>query len=84
VLGSTHYVFLKPVLAELAGPEVSLIETGEAVARHLAHVLDERHLRTDAAEPRERFWTSGDPGASESVMTTLLKRSVIVEKLPDL
>ena len=84
VLGSTHYVFLKPVLAELAGPEVSLIETGEAVARHLAHVLDERHLRADAAKPRERFWTSGDPGASESVMTTLLKRSVIVEKLPDL
>src|SRR5437773_10825866 len=84
VLGSTHYVFLKPVLAELAGPEVSLIETGETVARHLAHVLDERHLRADAAEPRERFWTSGDPGAPESVMTTLLKRSVIVEKLPDL
>src|SRR5207245_9425930 len=25
VLGSTHYVFLKPVLAELAGQEVSLI-----------------------------------------------------------
>ena len=84
VLGSTHYVFLKPVLAELAGPEVSLIETGEAVARHLAHVLDEHHLRADAARPRERFWTSGDPGASESVMSTLLKRSVVVERLPDL
>src|SRR6266581_2530719 len=80
VLGSTHYVFLKPVLAELAGPNVALIETGEAVARQLAHVLDERNLRADGAEPQERFWTSGDPGASESVMTTLLKRSVIVEK----
>ena len=84
VLGSTHYVFLKPVLAELAGPEVSLIETGAAVARQLVHVLDERRLRADGAEPRERFWTSGDPGASESVMTRLLKRSVVVEKLPDL
>src|SRR5439155_95352 len=72
VLGSTHYVFLKPVLAELAGPGVSLIETGEAVARQLAHVLDEQHLRADGAEPRERFWTSGDPGASQSVMTATI------------
>src|SRR5205809_898021 len=84
VLGSTHYVFLKPLLAELAGPGVSLIETGEAVARQLAHVLDEQHLRADGAEPRERFWTTGDPGASQSVMTALLKRSVVVERLPDL
>src|SRR5881296_237099 len=83
VLGSTHYVFLKPVLAELAGDHVALIETGEAVARQLAHVLDEQHLRADGAEPRERFWTSGDPVASQSVMTALLKRSVVVEKLPD-
>src|SRR5436309_10709669 len=84
VLGSTHYVFLKPLLAELAGPNVALIETGEAVARQLAHVLDERNLRADGVEPQERFWTSGDPIASQSVMTALLKRSVVVEKLPDL
>src|SRR5207244_3993234 len=32
VLGSTHYVFLKPVLAELAGPNVALVETVAAVA----------------------------------------------------
>src|SRR5256884_3114823 len=84
VLGSTHYVFLKPVLAELAGPNVALIETGEAVARQLAHVLDERNLRADGAEPQERFWTSGDPIASGRVMTALLKRTVVVEKLPEL
>src|SRR5437016_8488964 len=47
VLGSTHYVFLKPVLAELAGPNVSFIETGAAVARQLARVLEERDLRAD-------------------------------------
>jgi glutamate racemase len=84
VLGSTHYVFLKPLLAQLAGSNVALIETGEAVARQLAHVLEERNLKADGAAPRERFWTSGDPDAAQKVMTALLKRSVAVEKLPDL
>jgi glutamate racemase len=84
VLGSTHYVFLKPLLAQLAGSNVALIETGEAVARQLAHVLEEANLKADGVEPRERFWTSGDPDASQRVMTALLKRSVVVERLPDL
>ena len=84
VLGSTHYVFLKPVLAELAGPAVALIETGAAVARQLARVLDERGLRADGEEGRERFWTSGDPATSSRVMSSLLGREVQTEKLPAL
>ena len=84
VLGSTHYVFLKPLLAELAGPNVALIETGEAVARRLAQVLEERSLKANGDEAHERFWTSGDPDAAERVVTALLLRPVVVEKLPEL
>ena len=82
--GGTHYVFLKPVLSELAGPNVALIETGAAVARQLARVLDERDLRADGDRGRERFWTSGDPTASTRVISALLGRRVAVERLPDL
>ena len=85
VLGSTHYVFLKPLLAEIAGDDVALIETGAAVARRLGHVLEERRLlAVDSAPPRERFWTSGDPGTSRRVISRLLERAVHVEKLPEL
>ena len=38
-----------------------LIETGAAVARQLARVLDERDLRAGGGNAKERFWTSGDP-----------------------
>src|SRR5437016_11991884 len=82
VLGSTHYVFLKPVLAELAGPNVSLIETGAAVARQLARVLEERDLLSASPAGRERFWTSGDPTTSTRVISALLRREVKVDKLP--
>lgn len=82
VLGSTHYVFLKPVLAELAGPRVTLIETGAAVARQLGRVLAERQLLASGGAPRERFWTSGDAGSASRVMSRLLGRPVSVERLP--
>ena len=83
VLGSTHYVFLKPMLAEIAGPGVALIETGAAVARQLGRVLDERGLRAEGATGSERFWTSGDPQTSRRVISALLDREVSVEKLPE-
>jgi glutamate racemase len=82
VLGSTHYVFLKPLLKELAGPDVALIETGAAVARRLGQVLEERGLRADGGEGEERFWTSGDPATSTRVISALLRRPVRVEALP--
>jgi glutamate racemase len=84
VLGSTHYVFLKPLLAELAGPHVTLIETGQAVARRLGQVLDDKGLRAEGPAGTERFWTSGDPDRSRRVIGALLGRSVTVERLPEL
>ena len=84
VLGSTHYVFLKPLLREIAGDRVALIETGAAVARQLGHVLDQRGLRADGGRGEERFWTSGDPATSTRVISRLLGRDVRVQKLPEL
>ena len=84
VLGSTHYVFLKAIIADVAGPNVTLIDTGAAVARQLARVLTERALEAPAESSyQEQFWTSGDPTASRRVMSALLGRDVRVEKLPD-
>lgn len=44
VLGCTHYPFVRPLIAEIAGPQVTLIDTGAAVARHLQHRLEEASL----------------------------------------
>lgn len=82
VLGSTHYVFLMPLLSEIAGPDVTLVETGAAVARQLARVLQEHGLSAAGANGAERFWTSGDPNSSRRVISALLGRQVSVEKLP--
>jgi glutamate racemase len=83
VLGSTHYVFLRPLIAAIAGDGVMIVDTGAAVARQLERVLDERGIAAPAGvEGGERFWSSGDPTESARVMSALLERRVSVEKLP--
>lgn len=61
VLGCTHYPLIRPLLGEVLGPDVALVDSGEAVARRLAAVLEERGLLSErSAGGGARFWTSGD------------------------
>jgi glutamate racemase len=44
VLGCTHYPLLKPVIAEVMGPTVALVDSAEETARSVAALLEERGL----------------------------------------
>lgn len=60
VLGCTHYVFLRPLIEEILGREIQIIDTGLAVARHVEHRLAEADLlSTQAVGGQESFWCSG-------------------------
>src|SRR5690606_5066657 len=41
VLGCTHYPFLRGAVAEVLGPGVTVLDSGEAVARQVRRVLGE-------------------------------------------
>jgi glutamate racemase len=59
VLGCTHYPILREVIAEVMGPDVALIDSGEAVAEEVAIMLAERnHLRTGETPPESRFYVT--------------------------
>lgn len=83
VLGCTHYPFVRPLIADIVGPDVALIDTGAAVARRLGHVLTERDLLNGAAAPGSAaFWTSGDAHVATRVMSILWQDAVIAQPLP--
>jgi len=44
VLGCTHYPLLKPLIAEVMGPDVAIVDSGEETAREVAAALTERGL----------------------------------------
>lgn len=62
VLGCTHYPLLKPLLREILGPDVRLIDSAEETAAETARTLESKHLAADPdAEPAYRFIASDDP-----------------------
>lgn len=65
VLGCTHYPFVMPLIREIVGPNVEIIDPAPAVARRVAAVLDERGLRnrTTRLPAPIRFFTTGDAAA---------------------
>lgn len=81
VLGCTHYPFLKPMIAEIVGPDVHLIDTGEAVARQVVRRLPEVVIGRMDAQPTERFWTTGDARSAARIVGQLWGRPVGVESL---
>jgi glutamate racemase len=64
VLGCTHYPLLKPLLAQVMGPEVRLIDSAEETARELAAALERTGLAAPAGPiaPRQRWAATDDVG----------------------
>lgn len=66
VLGCTHYPLLKPLLAELLGPTVTLVDSASACAKYVYHSLEERGLTMPGKNTAEIriFLTDLPPGFS--------------------
>jgi glutamate racemase len=61
VLGCTHYPFLKPLIREIVGDGVEIIDPSPAVARQTGRVLEKEGLLRKGGQGRYTFYTSGDP-----------------------
>lgn len=76
VLGCTHYPFVMPLIREIAGPEVRVIDPAPAIARQTERLLRRHHLPiTGAAPGRVRFATTGNAELFREAIQTLLGES---------
>ncbi|HYD33902.1 MAG TPA: glutamate racemase [Methylophilaceae bacterium] len=83
VLGCTHYPFVKPLIQEIAGPEITLIDTGDAVARQVQKRLAENNaLRERPKSGWVRFWSNSLAGDAGKVVSSLWGRPAELESLP--
>ena len=74
VLGCTHYVFLRPILAELLPGRVKVLDGNAGTARQLQRVLSERGLLSEG-EGGVTLQTSGNEETVLPVMRRLLERA---------
>jgi len=82
VLGCTHYPFLSPLIRAVAGPDVTIVDPAEAVARQVVRRLKaEQLLRGGDAPGAELFLTSGEIGRVRPVIAALWGGNVDVRTL---
>src|ERR1044072_3785935 len=60
VLGCTHYPLLKPLLARVMGPDVTLVDSAEEPAKGVASGLERRGLLASGGPHEHRFVVSDD------------------------
>lgn len=61
ILGCTHFPILKPLIQEVMGPDVTLVDSGVETVKKVKKILDEKQLNnTDRQiEPETVFYTTG-------------------------
>jgi len=73
VLGCTHYPFVIPLIQEIVGGNVRVIDPAPSVAKQAKRLLEASGMRNDSSAWGDvRFYTSGDPKALKSLLPVLL------------
>ncbi len=73
VMGCTHYPFVIPLIQEIAGAGVRVIDPAPAVARQAGRLLSDRGWVSQNSLPGLiKFFTSGDPQAFTDLLPLLL------------
>ncbi len=73
VMGCTHYPFVIPLIEEIAGPGVRVIDPAPAVARQAGRLLAAQGWVSHYPQPGSiKFFTSGDPQAFARLLPSLL------------
>ena len=80
VLGCTHYPFLMPLISEITGGTVAVLDAGDAVARELKRHLMSKEMLAETGGPLPPcFYSSGN--INSALVSRLWGEGVHVEKL---
>lgn len=82
VLGCTHYPFVIPLIQEIAGGKVRVIDPAPAVAKQTGRLLEAIGMRNmTGSRGSVRFYTSGDPDVLRSLLPVLLGESGEIQRV---
>lgn len=58
ILGCTHFPILKNAIAKIMGPKVTLINSGEEIAKYCEEILRKNNLLSDRKKGKDEFFVS--------------------------
>jgi glutamate racemase len=68
VLGCSHYPYLIPKIRKILPDGISIIDSGEAVARQTQNILREKVGLADARKSEPTFYTNSDPKVLSDIL----------------
>lgn len=77
VLGCTHFPHMQSVIADVVGPDVTLIDPGAETGTAVSDWLSGRGLLNPQSQGSRRFYTTGDPARFSRVAGRLWPGGVI-------
>jgi len=81
VLGCTHYPFVIPLIQQIVGDNVRVIDPAPSVAKQVRRVLESKGIRSEIGMQGEvKFYTSGDPEDLKSLLPVLFGEKAEVTK----
>ena len=82
VMGCTHYPFVIPIIREIVGEEVRVIDPAPAVARQAGRLLEKFYLKAERERFGEhQFLTTGDQDKMKTLIQDLINTETKVECL---
>jgi glutamate racemase len=82
ILGCTHFPFVQPLIRQIIGPDVTIIDPAPAVARQTRRLLAEKRLATSSTTPGHTLLlTTGEPEQLRPLTPSLLGRAYPVERV---
>ena len=80
VMGCTHYPFVIPLIQQIVGPEVRVIDPAPAIARQVRRMLESHQLLAKGRrKTATRFVTTGDPVHFQRMVKQLLTEEPKIE-----
>jgi glutamate racemase len=83
VLGCTHYPFVIPLIQEIVGGKVRVIDPAPAVAKQVKRLLEAGGMKNESVSKGSvKFYTSGSPAELRSLLPVLLgEKAGVVEEV---
>ncbi|MBA2796434.1 glutamate racemase [Streptococcus porcinus] len=81
VLGCTHYPLLRPIIQNVMGPSVKLIDSGAECVRDISVLLNYFEINSGRYQEKVRhyFYTTASPETFQEIASVWLKRKINVE-----
>ncbi|MEQ9764096.1 glutamate racemase [Streptococcus jiangjianxini] len=81
ILGCTHYPLLRPIIQNVMGPEVKLIDSGAETVRDISVLLNyfEINRNREAQEKNDRFYTTAGVTSFQDIAENWLGTTISVE-----